>query len=83
MTNFPPDSSFTPFTITIVCICVPTYFVIGCLNTTKGMNLAYEKMGSLAAHVHNAYTSTRAGGKALMDIFKRRKPRSPSDVTLE
>jgi hypothetical protein len=82
MTNYPPNSSFTPFAITIVCLCLPTYFIIGCLNTSKGMNLAYEKLGSLATHVHVAYTTTRAGGKALMDKFALRKTRSSPDVAL-
>jgi hypothetical protein len=82
MTNFPSNSSFTPFAITLVCICIPTYFVIGCLNTAKGMNLAFEMMESLAAHIHITSRATKTRGRAFMDKFKRQNPHPPSDIDL-
>jgi hypothetical protein len=81
MTNFPSNSSFTPFAITLVCICIPTYFIIGCLNTAKGMNLAFEMMGSLAAHVRAASGATKTRGRAFMDKFRRQNPQPP-DIDL-
>jgi hypothetical protein len=82
MTNYPSNSSFTPFAITIVCICLPTYFIIGCLNTSKGMDRAYERLGSLVTNIHLTYAQARAAGSAFMGNFTGRKNPSPPDVAL-
>ena len=47
MTNMPPGDSFRPFGIVTVIICVPTYFLIGSLNSNRGMKLAQEKTQAL------------------------------------
>lgn len=38
MTNMPPDDNYHPFGITTAIICLPTYMLIGSLNTTKGLH---------------------------------------------
>ncbi|KAL8947756.1 MAG: hypothetical protein Q9222_005996 [Ikaeria aurantiellina] len=37
MTNMPQDDNFRPFGIVTAVICAPTYFLIGSLNTTSGV----------------------------------------------
>lgn len=37
MTNMPPNDSFHAFGIVIAIICLPTYMLIGSLNTTSGL----------------------------------------------
>ena len=36
MTNMPTQGSFVHFAITLVCVCVPVYTLIGALNTGRG-----------------------------------------------
>ncbi|KAF1984063.1 hypothetical protein K402DRAFT_359858 [Aulographum hederae CBS 113979] len=37
MTNMPPNDNFNHFAYTLVAICIPTYILIGSLNTDSGM----------------------------------------------
>ena len=43
MTNMPPDNSFHAFGITTAIICLPTYMLIGSLNTTSGLHFWTHK----------------------------------------
>jgi hypothetical protein len=54
MTNMPPEDSFNPFGIVIVIICLPTYMLIGSLNTTRGLKFWSEKTQTLFRHIANA-----------------------------
>ena len=51
MTNMPTNDSFHPFAIVTVIICVPTYMLIGSLNTTTGLQFWTTKTRSF---FHNA-----------------------------
>ena len=37
MTNMNPNDTFVPFGISTACICIPTYLLIGSLNTNRGL----------------------------------------------
>ncbi|KAI4192388.1 MAG: hypothetical protein LQ346_004337 [Caloplaca aetnensis] len=43
MTNMPPDDDFHPFGIVTAVICIPTYMLIGSLNTTSGVHFWRRK----------------------------------------
>lgn len=47
MTNMPPNENFDRFGIVTACICLPTYLLIGSLNTTKGMAFWREEAAAL------------------------------------
>ena len=43
MTNMPPEDSFQPFGVVTAIICLPTYMLIGSLNTTSGLQFWTRK----------------------------------------
>lgn len=51
MTNMPQNDSFHPFAIVTVIICVPTYMLIGSLNTTTGLQFWTTKTRSFFHNV--------------------------------
>ncbi|KAL8821852.1 MAG: hypothetical protein Q9191_007227 [Dirinaria sp. TL-2023a] len=51
MTNMPTNDSFHPFAIVTVIICVPTYMLIGSLNTTTGLQFWTTKTRSFFHNV--------------------------------
>lgn len=72
MTNMPPDDNFVPFGIVIVIICVPTYLLIGSLNTTRGMQFWRERTMDLF----------RLVGKLFMHVFTFFRPQSEKSKKL-
>lgn len=62
MTNMQPNDSFKPFGIALVTICVPTYMLIGSLNTTSGLQFWSTK-------TNNVLTSTGHSFSAFLAFF--------------
>ncbi|KAI9739346.1 MAG: hypothetical protein M1834_007559 [Cirrosporium novae-zelandiae] len=50
----PQEHNFVPFAIVTVVICVPTYLLIGSLNTTEGLKFWQELFAALFKHPANA-----------------------------
>lgn len=67
MTNMPTDDGYHPFAITTVIICVPTYMLIGSLNTTSGLHFWTRKTSAFFHSVGKALAHSLA--------FFRYKPR--------
>lgn len=59
MTNMNPDKGFLHFGIVTTVICVPTYFLIGSLNTTSGAHFWRKKSKQFFAAI----------GEALVKVF--------------
>lgn len=60
MTNMPPEDSFRPFGIVIVIICVPTYMLIGSLNTTSGVHFWRRKTKQFLSFVGRTFNNVIA-----------------------
>ncbi len=60
MTNMNPTASFRIFGVVLVVICVPTYILIGSLNTEGG--LQFWSGGTRWLHYHSSYTLARTLG---------------------
>ena len=72
MTNMPPDDNFVPFGIVIVIICLPTYLLIGSLNTTQGMKFWRQRTIDLIRFI----------GKIVMYVFNFLRPESEKSKRL-
>lgn len=58
MTNMDPEEGFKRFGIILVVICVPTYILIGSLNTERGLRFWLRQTKWL--HDHASYTTAKA-----------------------
>lgn len=56
MTNMPPNDSFHAFGIVTTVICLPTYMLIGSLNTNKGVHFWRNKTSQFFAFVGRIIT---------------------------
>jgi hypothetical protein len=90
MTNMPPEDSFKPFGIVTVIICVPTYFLIGSLNSTRGLRFINEKTQALFRYIASAFAyifrpNKRASNNPDTDSTEGNDPNflmnHPDDVT--
>ncbi|KAI4242519.1 MAG: hypothetical protein LQ352_007220 [Teloschistes flavicans] len=57
MTNMPPGASFHAFGIVTGVICLPTYMLIGSLNTTSGIQFWRQKTKQFLAFIGRMFTS--------------------------
>ncbi|KAI4257307.1 MAG: hypothetical protein L6R42_005756 [Xanthoria sp. 1 TBL-2021] len=60
MTNMNPDEGFLHFGIVTTVICVPTYFLIGSLNTTSGAHFWRKKTQQFFAAIGEAFVKVLA-----------------------
>lgn len=56
----PPNDNFKPFGIVIVIICVPTYMLIGSLNTTSGLKFWSHKTNVFFSQIGHLFAATFA-----------------------
>ncbi|KAL8725277.1 MAG: hypothetical protein Q9181_006477 [Wetmoreana brouardii] len=57
MTNMPPNDSFHPFGIVTAVVCLPTYMLIGSLNTTSGVHFWRSKTKQFFAFIGRMLTN--------------------------
>ena len=60
MTNMDPDDSFRPFGIVTAVICLPTYMLIGSLNTTSGIQFWRMKTKQLFSLIGRMFANLLA-----------------------
>ena len=84
MTNMNPNDSFIPFAIVTVAICVPTYFLIGSLNSNRGMKLFQAKttamlmkIGWLLAIVLGIFRPNSERSRRYQERYLKKKPSHP------
>ena len=58
MTNISQQSTFKPFGIVLTIICVPTYMLIGSLNTTSGLQFWTQKTNALFTRIGHGFAVT-------------------------
>ncbi|KAI4161609.1 MAG: hypothetical protein LQ342_004750 [Letrouitia transgressa] len=68
MTNMDPDDSFRPFGIATACICLPTYLLIGTLNTHSGLQFWKSKLKAFFSFLGHFF------GKCLSPFGYRSSP---------
>ena len=60
MTNMPPEDTFLPFAATTAAICLPTYFLIGILNSRTGQNSILKALAKMfPAKMQNSGNKSR------------------------
>lgn len=57
MTNMPQNDSFKSFGIVFAVTCIPTYFLIGSLNTTSGLQFWSSKTNRLLTWIGHSFAA--------------------------
>lgn len=60
MTNMPPNNDFKSFGIVFAVTCVPTYMLIGSLNTTSGLQFWSSKTNHLLTWIGHSFAALLA-----------------------
>ncbi|KUI52730.1 hypothetical protein VP1G_00104 [Cytospora mali] len=84
MTNMPTEPIYWPFAVVTVTVCVPFFFLVGSLNSTRGMRFWRNKTNA-AFHAISEFFScfrARGRGKELDDATLRRRESTGDDRSM-